>query len=90
MCWSDDPKERPASGKVAYILKDLSTSLSSGLGKKIIAAAVGKETASEMKKSSGVISIGSVAVEVGKDVVKEDVAGSSASDAKDKIDDELK
>ena len=46
---------------------------------------------SEMKKSS-------VAVEVGKDVVKEDVAnavkedmtGSFASDAKDKIDDELK
>ena len=95
MCWSDDPKARPTSGKVAYILTDLSTSLSSGLGEKIIAAAVGKEIASEMKKASGVVSknIGKIATEVGKDVVnavKEDMTGSFASDAKDKIDDELK
>ena len=95
MCWSDDPKERPASGKVAYILTDLSTSLSSGLGEKIIAAAVGKEIASEMKKASGVVSknIGKIATEVGKDVanaVKEDMTGSLASDVHLKIDDELK
>jgi len=92
-CWSEDPKARPTSGKVAYILTDLSTSLSSGLGEKIIAAAVGKEIASEMKKASGVINIGSIAVEVGKDVanaVKEDVAGSLSSDVKYKIGDELK
>ena len=92
-CWSEDPKARPTSGKVAYILTDLSTSLSSGLGEKIIAAAVGKEIASEMKKASGVINIGSIAVEVGKDVanaVKEDMTGSLASDVHLKIDDELK
>lgn len=61
--------------------------------KKIIAAAVGKEIASEMKKASGVINIGSIAVEVGKDVanaVKEDMTGSLASDVHLKIDDELK
>ena len=71
MCWSDDPKERPASGKVAYILTDLSTSLSSGLGEKIIAAAVGKEIASEMKKASGVVSknIGKIATEVGLSLI---------------------
>jgi serine/threonine protein kinase len=92
-CLIENPKVRPTSGKVAYILTDLSTSLSSGLGEKIIAAAVGKEIVSEMKKPSGVISIGSVAVEVGKDVanaVKEDVTGSLSSDVKYKIDDELK
>ena len=92
-CWSEDPKARPTSGKVAYILTDLSTSLSSGLGEKFIAAAVGKEIASEMKKASGVINIGSIAVEVGKDVanaVKEDMTGSLASDVHLKIDDELK
>ena len=46
-----------------------------------------------MKKASGVINIGSIAVEVGKDVanaVKEDMTGSLASDVHLKIDDELK
>ena len=91
-CWSENPTVRPTSGKVAYILTDLSTSLSSGLGEKIIAAAVGKEIASEMKKASGVISVGSVALEVGKDVlnaVKEDITSSLSSNAKYKIDEEL-